>query len=246
VRNDAIYTQIPAFMKYGDSIRIVNFGHMSNQSGGLSNQRGMTSTPPWHIMFDLLASNQRDVLKSCSVDNYSKFYLNCFIKRLWPILQTHLTPLLVNKYGVGRREWSIFELIRLLATESGMETNDHIFTQTPINLRRIKSPAEKISEYENLSIEDEEEMPLKKISDKLNANENESDSEVEEIESNPSSITEQIEDQIDKELVIEEPMSPQQQDEISKREWEAGRIDWMGAHQSDKIINRLKKLIKND
>jgi hypothetical protein len=35
-------------------------------------------------------------------------------------------------------------------------------------------------------------------------------------------------------------------DERSKREFEAGRIDWMGAHQSDKIINRLKKIIRND
>jgi len=59
----------------------------------------------------------------------------------------------VTKYGVGRREWSIFELIRLLTNESGIETDDHMFTQTPITLRRIKSPSEKIAQYDNLSID---------------------------------------------------------------------------------------------
>ncbi len=64
-----------------------------------------------------------------------------------------MTPLLITKYGVGRREWSIFELIRLLSSESGIETDDHMFTQNPINLRRIKSPAEKITQFDSLSIE---------------------------------------------------------------------------------------------
>lgn len=31
-----------------------------------------------------------------------------------------------------------------------------------------------------------------------------------------------------------------------KNEWESGRIDWMGAHQSDKIIKRLKHIIKKN
>ena len=106
VKNDAIYTQIPAFMKYlhsipniyiifslfvnqryGDSIRIVNFGHMMSQTGILGNQPGMSSVQPWHILFDLLACGQQDVLKALPIDNYSKFYLNCFIQRLWPIIQ---------------------------------------------------------------------------------------------------------------------------------------------------------------
>ena len=66
-----------------------------------------------------------------------------------------MTPLLVSKYGVGRREWSIFDLIRLLTNESGIETDDHMFTQTPITFRRIKSPSEKMSKYDTLSIEDQ-------------------------------------------------------------------------------------------
>lgn len=35
----------------------------------------------------------------------------------------------------------------------------------------------------------------------------------------------------------------QQRSDESKRQWEAGRVDWMGEHQSDRIINRLKHLI---
>ena len=30
----------------------------------------------------------------------------------------------------------------------------------------------------------------------------------------------------------------------NKRQWEDGRVDWMGQHQSDRIINRLKNLIQ--
>ncbi len=59
---------------------------MISQSN-LGNQSGLTSIQPWHIMFDLLASSQKDVINALSIDNYSKFYLNCFIKRLWPVLQ---------------------------------------------------------------------------------------------------------------------------------------------------------------
>lgn len=39
---------------------------------------------------------------------------------------------------MNRREWSIFELVRLLSNESGMETDDHIYMQTPLTLRRLK------------------------------------------------------------------------------------------------------------
>jgi hypothetical protein len=59
-----------------------------------------------------------------------------------------LTPLLITKYGPGRRAWSIFDLIQLLSKESGIETDDHMFTQTPITFRRIKSPAEAIAKYD--------------------------------------------------------------------------------------------------
>jgi hypothetical protein len=61
---------------------------MMSQSPSLGNQSGLTSTQPWHIMFDLLASSQKDVINGLSIDNFSKFYLNCFIKRLWPVLQS--------------------------------------------------------------------------------------------------------------------------------------------------------------
>lgn len=74
-------------------------------------------------------------------------------KFFYHILQ-HLTPLLVSKYGIGRREWSIFDLIRLLTNESGIETDDHMFTQTPITFRRIKSPTEKMAKYDALSIDE--------------------------------------------------------------------------------------------
>ena len=63
-----------------------------------------------------------------------------------------MTPLLVTKYGIGRREWSIFDLIRLLTNESGIETDDHMFTQTPITFRRIKSPTEKLAKYDSLTV----------------------------------------------------------------------------------------------
>ena len=76
-----------AFKRYGDSIKIVNFGHMMSQTGGQRTQPNSTSVQPWHLMFDLLASGQLDVIKPMPIDNFSKFYLNCFIQRLWPILQ---------------------------------------------------------------------------------------------------------------------------------------------------------------
>ena len=75
-------------LRYGESIKIVNFGHMMSQSGGIGGPPGTQSVQPWHIRFDLLACGQQDVIKAMAIDNFSKFYLNCFIQRLWPILQT--------------------------------------------------------------------------------------------------------------------------------------------------------------
>ncbi|XP_054159120.1 uncharacterized protein LOC128957401 [Oppia nitens] len=248
VKNDYSYTQIPAFMKFGDSIKIVNFGHMVTQTGISSHHLGTSSVQPWHIVFDLLVNNQQESVKSMSIDNYSKFYLNCFIQRLWPIIQTPLTPLLINRYGVGRREWSIFDLIRLLSQESGFETNDHMFTQTPITFRRIKSPTDKIAKYKDFNRLNEDDY-LTEVMPNLQIDDNhEKESQVKESEeSDEQQLTRDDKEETVVEEVVEKESNNQltqpQQDERSKREWEAGRIDWMGEHQSDKIIDRLKRLI---
>lgn len=51
----------------------------------------------------------------------------------------------------------------------------------------------------------------------------------------------EVETLVDEEIPI--PEEPVQLSEENKRQWEDGRVDWMGLHQSDRIINRLKNLI---
>ncbi len=65
-------------------------------------------------------------------------------------MNQHLTSSIVSKYGIGRREWSIFELVRLLSSQSDIETDDQMFNQTPIVFRRIKTPTEKVANFEQI------------------------------------------------------------------------------------------------
>lgn len=55
----------------------------------------------------------------------------------------------------------------------------------------------------------------------------------------------------DKEIIVqpeisieERQVNQEQLNQENKRQWEDGRVDWMGQHQSDRIIDRLKHLIK--
>ncbi|CAG2176286.1 unnamed protein product [Oppiella nova] len=128
-----------------------------------------------------------------------------------------------------------------------------MFTQTPITFRRIKSPAEAIAKYDAFNFDDDDIsldiMSGISLKDSEDIEPKEADSEV---KGQQNRVEEQTNDTItntDPESHVQTAphgqLTQQQQDDRSKREWEAGRIDWMGAHQSDRIIDRLKRLIND-
>lgn len=61
-------------------MKIVNFGYSTVNASG---SKG--SSQPWHVMFDLSVNDH--VSTSSPTDNFSMFYLDIFLKRLWPLLQ---------------------------------------------------------------------------------------------------------------------------------------------------------------
>ena len=78
--------------RYGDNIRVVNFGSTASQhlfySSTQANQEKFNSSlQPWNYKFDLnKAQLEENPFDSAHVDNYFKFYLRCFMRRLWPLL----------------------------------------------------------------------------------------------------------------------------------------------------------------
>ncbi|RWS26766.1 glycogenin-2-like isoform X3 [Leptotrombidium deliense] len=245
VQNDTLYTQIPAFLRslekeitaikyrFGKDIKIVNFGYMgSNLSTA---QNSMFVTQPWHVSYDLLTSSQSDeVLTSIEINNYMKFYLLIFMKRLWPLLRSDLTDLLPPRQ-FGRRNWTVFDLIQLLSSKSGHEIEDHMFTQTQITFRRrsLKSnepPVITLTEAKDVSNEEVE------------VECNEEQTEENKLEEAQESVVPETES-----LNEEEQLSATIDASSQKEAWESGRVDWMGAHRSDTIIERLKgKIGKNN
>ena len=46
------------------------------------------NTQPWHVSFDLPLSQQSGEISSTThIDNYVRFYLSLFLRRIWPILE---------------------------------------------------------------------------------------------------------------------------------------------------------------
>ncbi|KAI1301402.1 Glycogenin-2 [Halotydeus destructor] len=234
-QNAGYYTQQPAFLKFGGSVKIVNF----NQ-GPATSTTGQIYHPadqPWHVSFDLLTSSQSsDVSCTASINNYVRFYLTLFMKRLWPIMQQPLTPQLVSR--VGRRDWSVYELVRLLSSQSGLESDDHI--AAPIAYRRMRPSSQvNVSESdESDDNKDEEKAEVKQMAATIVVTK---DTEADDNAAETIAIDQPIEDTVD-----EAAGTSQRVDDgnSGRRAWESGKADWMGAHQSDKLIERLKGLMK--
>lgn len=82
--------------RFGDNIRVVNFGdtvgqHMlysarqSNQEN--SNSKFASPMQPWNFKFNLVQVQlEEEPFANAPVDNYCKFYLLCFVRRIWPLL----------------------------------------------------------------------------------------------------------------------------------------------------------------
>ena len=81
------------YYRFGDNIRVVNFGdcvtQINHYSSNRGNEREKLNSPmqPWNYRFNLVTVQLEDQpFEHAPVDNYSKFYLRCFIRRLWPHL----------------------------------------------------------------------------------------------------------------------------------------------------------------
>ena len=86
-QNNSVYTQTPAFARFGGSIKIVNFDFTPIGAPG-GNRDNSPTSQPWQIPFDLNRSTQAgQVHTNVSINNYIRFYLDIFLKRVWPILR---------------------------------------------------------------------------------------------------------------------------------------------------------------
>ncbi|KAJ6219540.1 hypothetical protein RDWZM_005352 [Blomia tropicalis] len=225
VRNDLTYTQVPAYFKFGDNIRVVNFGdcvtQINHYSSNRGNEREKLNSPmqPWNYRFNLATVQLEDQpFEHAPVDNYSKFYLRCFIRRLWPHLSETITPFLLANQN-GRVEWTILELLNFFGGDKSC------FVQNPITLRRKKSWVTDSSfDFNRLNIDDESKV-IETVKHSTNMPTNET-------KTNHSRKTDEDTDKVMMER-------GKQINEENRRQWEDGRIDWMGAYQSDKIIDRL-------
>ena len=236
-QNTAIYTQQPAFAKFGGSIKIVNFDFTPISGPGAytrSTTGGQSTGPasqPWHVQFDLNHSTQAgEVHTHSQVNNYVRFYLNIFLKRVWPLIRTPLTPLLVAR---NKHDWSIYELVALL--KSPVHDLDETLTYSPIILRR-RDPMHHYNTDEAAAVEaeevEQETVHQVEEQEKVVADEVEVDESVEEADVTTEETAAKVEP-----LLVQNVHS-------DRMVWESGTPDWIGAHGSDKLIDRLKDKFK--
>ncbi|KAF7495005.1 Glycogenin-1 [Sarcoptes scabiei] len=140
VRNDSSYTQMAANFKFGGDIRIVNLISHNLHTGSHSNQ-------PWYHRFDLNRNILfNDSFENEKIDDYSRFYLIIFLRRLWPLLLPKLTSLIQKQKN--RTLWSVREIIYLISRET--DAMDSLVEQKSFTLRRRKISSSKQSK-QNLS-----------------------------------------------------------------------------------------------
>lgn len=60
----------------------------------------------------------------------------CFIR--FSLLTQDMKPLLIDSFHFGNKDWTIFELVRIISQRSGEETEIESFSQQPNSLRRKK------------------------------------------------------------------------------------------------------------
>lgn len=247
-QNTAIYTQQPAFARFGGSIKIVNFDFTPISGPGAftrSTTGGQSTGPasqPWHVQFDLNRSAQvGEVMTHSPVNSYVQFYLNIFIKRVWPIVRSHLTPLLLAR---NKHDWSIYELVGLLRSP-GQEL-DQSMPYSPIILRR-RDPYQQYNTEEPVTavVEPSEEPVVEDTSaddddgDEEEGPLDEGHPEQEDEDAGETTAT----DTVAIAAVAEKPkLVPDLRSD--RRVWESGNPDWIGAHGSDKLIDRLKDKFK--
>lgn len=283
-------------------MRVVNFGDVSNQShytpisraaesvpdqSGQSNQ----ATQPWNYKFDLnQAQLESEPFEMAPIDNYAKFYLTIFMRRLWPLISQvcyeikvflsaltrsmqKVTPFLMTAHP-GRLHWTVAELVQVLGQLSG--THSNAFTQNPFTLRRKKSwvPDHIISRpesgkfwlirphelYQIILKTENDDIPgleLVELSESISSQatiadtgyvDTETDTDALSQDETATLTSEHLEDEEFEEGELVEQLDPEElqrtADAKNRKEWEDGRIDWMGQYGSDKIMNRLKNIIR--
>lgn len=244
-QNTAMYTQQPAFAKFGGAIRIVNFDF--TPISGHPGHQGPPTSQPWHVSFDLNRSTQMaDVSTHHQVNNYVRFYLNIFLKRVWPLIRTPLTPLLLAR---NKTDWSIYELIALLKNPN--QDLDQTMPYSPIILRRRDPTFQYNAEDANARTVPDSPGHQKSEDVKEDTDDDNDDQVVPE-----SEAVEQLDpiDEEDEEAVPEDSADPDTKSlkqqvlvpdrQSDRRIWESGTPDWIGAHGSDKLIDRLKDKFK--
>lgn len=234
------------------------------------------TTQPWHVHFNLNQSTMSgDVHPSGPVNNYVRFYLSLFIKRVWPLLRHPLTPKLLAR---GKQDWSIYEIVSLLRSPSSFESPSIGTIYSPIILRR-RDPFVHRSDTSSLGsisiagsiIESETASETESVSTLVNYDEDEPEEQQLHDQSTQSDTFDSkeqldkqrgsnIEETIEKEEEEDKQKSqltPEQEEVLRRakvvedkrnemRAWESGQVDWMGVHQSDRIINMLRSRINEE
>lgn len=209
---------------------------------------------PWHVQFNLnQCTMSGEIHLNTSVNNYIKFYLSIFIKRVWPLLRHSLTPKIQAR---GKQDWSIYEIVSLLRSPSSM-FDSSFYSYSPITLRRIDPSIHRSNSNSIASAsisgsivdgdednndhddEDEEDDNADTASVATIVNRDDESSLI-------SGDNQEVDDALTGEL---EASASSDEKEAGKnlvhdsrsemRAWESGRVDWMGVHRSDRIIDML-------
>ncbi|XP_075680473.1 uncharacterized protein LOC113797511 isoform X2 [Dermatophagoides pteronyssinus] len=183
LRNDLSYTQQSAYLRFGENIRIVNFGNYrqtttttnnTNQQQQQQNDK-IFSLQPWDYKFNLnyaslMINNNNNSNNNANnnpfendpIDDYSKFYLLIFIRRIWPLISMKLTPLMLEmeqqqqqRQQQNPKKWSVREIITMfqsrfddriqspssstLTLSSPLSNYRNNFDQNSFSLRRLST-----------------------------------------------------------------------------------------------------------
>ncbi|KAH9491122.1 Glycogenin-2 [Dermatophagoides farinae] len=284
VRNDLSYTQQSAYFRFGENIRVVNFGncrnyriitnnhHQHNHNNNHNNEKNF-SLQPWDYKFDLsraslLINNDDDddcnnPFEHNAIDDYAKFYLLIFVRRVWPFISMNLIPLMIEIQNHGenqhqRNGWSVMDVVLLIG--SRIDNDNRIST-----LSSSLSQPLLLTHHRRLSCSNFDQNPftLRRIStstmndnnDRIFNDNNNNNNNNNDTDNNDNVVRINVisnhENQTEKEFEssnVQEFFSDggvtmtidnNNGDNKNKDDWERGQIDWMHQHQSDKIIDRL-------
>ena len=95
IQTNTIYYMVSVFplflSRFGENIRIVNFGNVGQQPftllSGKQSDSVVNIQQPWNYKFNLRkAELEQCPFETTAIDNYYKFYLRCFMCRVWPLV----------------------------------------------------------------------------------------------------------------------------------------------------------------